>query len=204
MVAIVGWQLTLVNAKTGVGHATKHYSSKAQLQLACARYAAEGYEIYVQRKDTQLREPQRYDQKRSVKKDGTILVDVSQRLKPTRPENDRFYKNPDEYGGADTDPSKLKRATKRSLSASWSKGSPKVMPRRYADPNMVAKDHSSYDPSYQLGCLRAKLDRVIRQAANHLTAGRTERYAIACSAIADLRGHIAYLCYKYPDVGLSK
>lgn len=93
--------------------------------------------------------------------------------------------------------------TKREVSMNWSKGSAKVMPRMYAEPNMVGKDHTTYDPSYQLGCLRAKLDRVIRQAANHLTAGRTERYAIACSAIADLRGHIAYLCYKYPDLATT-
>lgn len=140
---------------------------------------------------------------------GRILVDLSVVKRPIhREERTSLHRLPDtqelrprQHAVVISGPDR--KHTKREVGMSFSKSSAKVMPRMYATPRMAGKDRSAMSPDYQVTCLRAKIDRIVKQAANHLVNGRKEQYAKACSAIADLRGHIAYLCYRYPDIATT-
>lgn len=82
---------------------------------------------------------------------GRVLFDITPPLRPNKGKvNDRRYHNQDEYGGDDIDPSKLKRATKRELSASWSNNTAKVLRRGEADKAPPGRDVSQFEPTYQI------------------------------------------------------
>ncbi len=152
MTVTVGWQLSLVNVLTGNAHPLLYFGSQAEAKRALQRYAADGYTGTVTRKDTLRRDPSRHTQERVRDRKGrVVLVDVTE-VKPVRKDtvNSRFHRLSSEIGGDDREPARLKRASKRDLSASWSNSAAKVLRRGEADKAPPGRDVTQFDPAYQI------------------------------------------------------